>query len=119
MKITNKEDMMDSELTVVHLNDENFEERINKSALPVLVDFWAPWCGPCKAIGPIVEQLADVYQGKALIAKVNVDENPKAATAFGVRSIPTIILFKEGKIIDTIIGLVPQERLEELINKAQ
>ncbi len=103
---------------LVHLNDTNYEEQIGKADRPVLVDFWAPWCGPCKAIGPVIEEIAETYKDRAVIAKINVDENQKAASAYGVRSIPTIILFKDGKIFDTIIGLVPKERLEELINKA-
>lgn len=109
--------MAKSEL-LVHLNDTNYEEQISKADRPVLVDFWAPWCGPCKAIGPVIEEVAETYKGRAVIAKINVDENQKAASAYGVRSIPTIILFKDGKIFDTVIGLVPKERLEELINKA-
>jgi len=103
---------------LVHLNDTNYEEQISKSDKPVLVDFWAPWCGPCKAIGPLVEEISNTYKDRAVIAKINVDESQKAASAYGVRSIPTLILFKDGKIFDTIIGLVPKERLEELINKA-
>ncbi len=103
---------------VVHLNDSNYNEQISKSDKPVLVDFWAPWCGPCKAVGPIIEQLAEDYKDRAIIAKINVDENQNAATTYGVRSIPTLILFKDGKVFDTIIGLVPKERLEALINKA-
>jgi thioredoxin 1 len=103
---------------LVHLNDTNYEEKISKSGKPVLVDFWAPWCGPCKAIGPLVEEISNTYKDRAVIAKINVDENQKAASAYGVRSIPTLILFKDGKIFDTIIGLVPKERLEELIDKA-
>jgi len=103
---------------LVHLNDSDYEDQINKAERPVLVDFWAPWCGPCKAIGPIIEELSETYKDRAMIAKINVDENQKAASTYGVRSIPTIILFKDGKIFDTIIGLVPKERLEELINKA-
>jgi thioredoxin 1 len=103
---------------LLHLNDGNFEEEINKSDKPVLIDFWAPWCGPCKAIGPIIEELAETYTEQAKIAKINIDENPKAASTYGVRSIPTLIIFKDGKVFDTIIGLVPKKRLEELINKA-
>ena len=104
--------------SLVHLSDANYEEQISKANKPVLVDFWAPWCGPCKSIGPLIEGLAETYKDRAVIAKINVDENQKAASAYGVRSIPTIILFKDGKVFDTIIGLVPKERLEELINKA-
>jgi thioredoxin 1 len=103
---------------LVHLNDANYEEQISKAGKPVLVDFWAPWCGPCKAIGPVIEEIAETYKDRAVIAKINVDENQKAASTYGVRSIPTIILFKDGKVFDTVIGLVPKERLEEIINKA-
>jgi len=103
---------------VIHLNDGNFEEEIKNAQKPLLIDFWAPWCGPCKTIGPIIEELAETYKGRAIIAKINVDENQKAAMTYGVRSIPTLVLFKDGKIVDTIIGLVPKERLEEFINKA-
>lgn len=103
---------------LVHLNDTDYEAQISKADKPVLVDFWAPWCGPCKAIGPVIEEIAEAYKDRAVIAKINVDENQKAASTYGVRSIPTIILFKDGKIFDTVIGLVPKERLEELINKA-
>ena len=103
---------------LLHLNDSNYEEEISKSGKPVLVDFWAPWCGPCKTIGPIIEELAETYKDRAVIAKLNVDESRNAASTYGVRSIPTLIIFKEGKVFDTIIGLVPKERLEEFINKA-
>lgn len=109
---------MDEGKNLIHLNDNNYEEIIKNSEKPVLVDFWAPWCGPCKAIGPIIEKLSDDYKDRAIIAKLNVDESQKAATAYAVRSIPTIILFKGGSIFDSIIGLVPKEKLEELINKA-
>ena len=103
---------------LLYLNDNNYEEEISKSVKPVLVDFWAPWCGPCKAIGPVIEELAETYKDRAVIAKLNVDESRNAASNYGVRSIPTLIIFKEGKVFDTIIGLVPKERLEEFINKA-
>ncbi len=103
---------------LLHFNDGNYEAEISKSAIPVLIDFWAPWCGPCKSIGPIVEELAATYKDRAVIAKINVDENQKAASTYGVRSIPTLILFKDGKVFETVIGLVPKERITELINKA-
>lgn len=109
---------MASSNSLVHLNDSNYEEQLSKADKPVLVDFWAPWCGPCKAIGPVIEEIAESYKDRAIIAKINVDESQKAASTYGVRSIPTIIIFKDGKVFDTIIGLVPKERLEELINKA-
>jgi thioredoxin 1 len=103
---------------LVYLTDANYEEQISKADRPVLVDFWAPWCGPCKAIAPVIEEVSETYKDRAIIAKINVDENQKAASTYGVRSIPTIILFKDGKVFDTVIGLVPKERLEEFINKA-
>jgi thioredoxin 1 len=107
-----------SEKNLAHVGDGNFEQEILKADKPALVDFWAPWCGPCKAIGPLVEALATQYQDKVKVAKLNIDENPKTAASYGVRSIPTLLLFKKGKVLDTLIGLVPKERLEEFIKKA-
>jgi thioredoxin 1 len=97
--------------------DDNFEGEVLKSAKPVLIDFWAPWCGPCKAIGPIVEELASQFKDSVKVMKLNVDENQKTAINYGVRSIPTIILFKDGKVLHTIIGLVPREKLEDFVKK--
>jgi thioredoxin 1 len=108
--------MSNENLTVV--SDANFAEEILKAEKPALVDFWAPWCGPCKALGPLVEALADQYHDRVKVGKINIDDNPKTAANYGVRSIPTLILFKEGKVLDTLIGLVPKDRLETFLKKA-
>jgi thioredoxin 1 len=97
--------------------DDNFEGEVLKSDKPVLVDFWAPWCGPCKAIGPIVEELAGQLKDSIKVMKLNVDDNQKTAVKYGVRSIPTVILFKDGKVLDTLIGLAPKEKLESFAKK--
>lgn len=107
-----------AEEALVHVGDGNFAEEVLKADRPALVDFWAPWCGPCKAIGPTVEALAVQYRDQLKVAKVNIDDNPKTALLYGVMSIPTLILFKGGKVLDTLVGLVPKERLETFIKKA-
>jgi thioredoxin 1 len=94
----------------IELTDANFDSIIN-SEKPVLVDFWAEWCGPCKMIGPVVEELAGDYEGRAVVAKLNVDENPNVTARFGVRSIPTLLVFKKGQIVDKQIGAVPKSVL--------
>jgi len=91
----------------LEITDANFEE-VMKSEQPILVDFWAEWCGPCKMIGPVVEELAGDYEGKAVIGKVNVDENPGVAAKFGIRSIPTLLVFNGGEIVDKQVGAVPK-----------
>jgi thioredoxin 1 len=112
-----KGNSMGNEDLLVHVNDNNFEEEVIKSAKPVLIDLWAPWCGPCLAVGPIVEELAGEYKDKLKVVKLNVDDSPATATSYGVRSIPTLMLFKDGKLADTLIGLVPKDRLEDFIKK--
>jgi thioredoxin 1 len=95
----------------VHVTDDIFESEVLESATPVLVDFWAEWCGPCKAIAPLVEELATEFDGKLKVAKVDVDAAQKYAQQYGVRSIPTLIIFKDGKPVDQIIGAVPKNQL--------
>ena len=102
---------------VTAATDDNFDAEVLKSSKPVLVDFWAPWCGPCKAVGPIVEALADQFKDSVKVMKLNVDDSSKTAQNYKVRSIPTLIIFKEGQIVDTLIGLVPKERLEDFVKK--
>lgn len=108
---------MSKEDLLVHVNDSNFEEEVVQSEKPTLVDFWAPWCAPCLAIGPIVEDLAGEYKDSAKITKLNVDDAPETATKYGVRGIPTLMLFKDGELKETIVGLVSKDRLEDLIKK--
>ena len=101
---------------VIELNDSNFDSEVVKSDKPVLVDFWAEWCGPCKMIAPTIDQLAEEYDGKVLFAKVDVDSNPNLSVRFHVRSIPMLLLFKDGKPVDQIIGAVGKQHFEEKIN---
>ncbi len=103
---------------VVHVTDANFDQEVMKSATPVLVDFWAPWCGPCKAIAPILDQLAGEYAGRLKIVKVNVDDNPMAPQRFGVRGIPNLIIVKGGEVKDQIIGAVPKAHLVKAVDTA-
>ena len=103
---------------VLEFTDDNFDAEVLQSSTPVLVDFWATWCAPCKAIAPVIDQLAGEYSGTVKIGKVNVDENPATPGQYGVRGIPTLILFKDGKIVDQLVGAVPKNQLEGLIQKA-
>ena len=100
---------------VIMLNEDNFRQEVLKSELPVLVDFWAAWCGPCKMVGPIVEELANDYAGKAKVCKLNVDDCGRIAQSYGVMSIPTLILFKDGQEANRIVGFRPKAELAKLL----
>ena len=102
---------------VLEVSDATFDQEVLKSEQPVLVDFWAVWCGPCKAIAPIVDGVAATYAGKLKVTKVNVDQNGAAPSRFGIRGIPALLFFKGGKVADQIVGFVPQDVIEEKVNK--
>lgn len=102
--------------TAVALSDSNFEEEVLKSDTPVLVDFWAEWCGPCKKIGPVVEELAGEYAGKVKVGKVNVDDNPEVSMKYQIRSIPALMIFKGGEVVDQIVGAVPKSVLKKQLD---
>src|SRR5437867_3871352 len=103
--------------TVQTFTDANFDETVLKADRPVLVDFWAPWCGPCKRLGPTVEALATDYAGKVTIGKMNVDDNPDTAFKFQIRGIPALLLFKGGEVVESVVGLAPKEDLKRVIDK--
>ncbi len=103
---------------IIEVNDSNFEETVLRSKTPILLDFWAPWCGPCLAIAPTLENLASEYKGKATIAKMNVDENKHVPTTYGVRSIPFLVCFKNGEVVESTIGAVGKPQLAKMLDKA-
>ena len=99
------------------VSDASFEQDVLKSDVPVLVDFWAPWCGPCRMVAPIVDEIAKEFDGKIKVFKLNTDENPNVARQFGIRSIPTLMVFKDGQKVDTVVGAVPKTTLSSTISK--
>ena len=104
---------------VTEFTDSNFSEEVLESSQPVLVDFWAPWCGPCRAIAPMIDELAEENQGSIKIGKVNIDDNPGAAQQYGVHSIPTLILFRNGEPSERFVGVQPKARLQEALDSAK
>ena len=102
---------------IVELVDSAFDKEVMKSEVPVLVDFWAPWCGPCRALSPVIEEISKDYEGTVKVGKVNVDENPQTTMKFSIRSIPTLIVFKNGEVAEQIVGAVPKSEIEKVLNK--
>jgi thioredoxin 1 len=101
----------------VEITDANFEELVKSSDKPVLIDFWAVWCGPCKMIAPVIDELASEYEGKAIVGKLDVDNNPQVASALGIRSIPTLLFLKNGEMVDRQVGVVPKNVLSDKLNQ--
>ena len=102
---------------VNEFSDENFENEVLNSETPVLVDFWAPWCGPCRIIAPVVEEISEAYDGKLKVGRLNVDDNQQTSMKFGIRSIPTLLVFKDGEVAEQIIGAVPKTEIERVVTK--
>lgn len=102
---------------ILTLNDDNFDEHVKKLQGPILVDFWAAWCGPCKAVAPALEQLAREMNGRAHVAKINVDDSGDLANRFGIRSIPTLLVFKNGKVVDQMVGAAPKDQIRRMVEK--
>jgi len=103
---------------IVEVVDSVFDKEVMESEVPVLVDFWAPWCGPCRALSPVIEEISNDYEGSVKVGKVNVDENPQTTMKFRIRSIPTLIVFKNGEVAEQIVGAVPKSEIEKVLNKA-
>ena len=101
---------------VIDVSDQTFENEVTKSSLPVLLDLWAPWCGPCRMVAPVIEKLSETYDGKVKFCRLNVDENPQTAVRYSIMSIPTLMFFKDGQVADTVIGAVPERTLQPKID---
>ncbi len=104
-------------MAAAQVTDSTFKQEVLESAVPVLVDFWAPWCGPCRMVAPVVEEIAEQYKGELKVVKVNTDENPRVASDYGIRSIPTLMIFKEGQKVDMVVGAVPKSTLANTLEK--
>ncbi|MGI5878103.1 MAG: thioredoxin [Christensenellales bacterium] len=104
-------------MAAMHLTSSNFDQEVLNSTIPVFVDLWAPWCGPCRMVGPIVEQIADEYEGRIKVGKVNVDEEPELARRYGVMSIPTLLIIKDGKVVAKQVGAMPKPKLAAMIDE--
>lgn len=104
--------------SVTEIMDSVFDAEVLESEIPVLVDFWAPWCGPCKALSPVIEEISETYKGRVKVSKINVDENPETTMKFRIRSIPTLIAFKDGEVSDQIVGAVAKSEIEKILDKA-
>ena len=101
----------------IHVTDAAFEKTVLQSTLPVIVDFWAPWCGPCRMVAPVVDEISEQYKGQIKVVKVNTDENPQVASQYGIRSIPTLMIFKKGEKVDMVVGAVPKSTLASTLEK--
>jgi thioredoxin 1 len=102
---------------VLQLTDENFKQEVLQSTIPVLVDFWAPWCGPCRTLAPTIEELSREYDGKVKVCKLNTDESPETAGGFNISSIPTVLVFKDGQVVDRLVGLNPKKKFQEMLSR--
>ena len=100
-----------------NVTDETFRKEVIESSIPVLVDFWAPWCGPCRMIAPVIEEIASEYAGKAKVVKINTDENPQSASEYQITAIPTLLFFKNGKVVKEIVGVVPKEEIKKVLDE--
>jgi thioredoxin 1 len=103
--------------TATQVTDSSFKQEVLESEVPVLVDFWAPWCGPCRMVAPVVDEIAEQYDGQVKVVKVNTDENPSVASQYGIRSIPTLMIFKGGQRVDMVVGAVPKTTLSNTLEK--